>query len=122
MQATQNAAQPKILVIQNDFVSEMKLALEYAGRSGEDPDAMRDQLAAILQAQGISAAILDTALDCHAAASLADALLDLDVPFVFAGKGDEWDVPDHVIAHTMAPALANLTVLGQSILGRPTYH
>lgn len=121
-QVSENSSQPKILVIQHDFVSEMKLALEYAGLSGSDPEAIRDQMANILQHQGIGAAILDTELDVDAAASIADALLDLDIPFVFAGKGSEAEVPEHVMAHTMAPTLANLTALGQSILGRPTYH
>lgn len=122
MQAVENVDQPRILVIQNDFVSEMKLALEHAGLSGEDPDAIRDQMAAILERQGISAAILDTELDFNAASTIAGALLDLEIPFVFAGKGSQSEIPEHVVASTMAPGLANLTVLGQSILGRPTYH
>jgi hypothetical protein len=116
MEAPQTIAQPKILVIQNEFVAEMRLALEYAGRQGHDPEAIRDQMESILKTQGIGAAILE------AAATIADALLDLDIPFVFAGTEDETEVPEHVMAHTMAPDLANLTVLGQSILGRPTYH
>lgn len=122
MQAPQTVPQPKILVIQNEFVAEMRLALEYAGRQGDDPDAIRDQIAVILRAQGIGAAILDTGLDTEAAATIADALLDLEIPFVFAGTESGTEVPEHVMAHTMAQHLANLTVLGQSILGRPTYH
>ena len=122
MQIPQAIAQPKILVIRDEFVSEMKLALEYAGRSATDGDAIREQIAAILESQGIGAAILDTELDIDEASPIVDALLDLEIPFVFAGKGDEAEVPERVVAHTMEPALANLTVLGQSILGRPTYH
>ena len=41
---------------------------------------------------------------------------------VLTAAVDETEVPEHVMAHTMAQDLANLTVLGQSILGRPTYH
>jgi len=122
MQVPQTTAQPKILVIQNEFVAEMRLALEYAGREGRDPDAIRDQIASILKAQGIAAAILDTGLETEAAATIADALLELQIPFVFAGADDETEVPEHVMSHTMTQDLANLTVLGQSILGRPTYH
>ena len=122
MQAPQTVPQPKILVIQNEFVAEMRLALEYAGRGADDVDALRDQMESILRAQGIGAAILDTGLETEAVASIADALLDLEIPFVFAGTEDETEVPEHVMAHTMAQDLANLTVLGQSILGRPTYH
>jgi len=122
MQMPQAVAQPKILVIRDEFVSEMKLALEYAGRSGDDRDAIREQIATILESQGIGAAILDTELDLDAASPILDALLELDIPFVFAGKGDEAEVPERVLTQTMEPALANLTVLGQSILGRPTYH
>lgn len=114
--------QPKILVIQNDFVAEMRLALEYAGREGDDPEAIRDQMESILRLQGIGAAILDTGLELDAATAIADTLLELDIPFVFAGTDKPSDMPEHVIAQTMAPDLANLTVLGQSILGRPTYH
>ena len=122
MQMPQAIAQPKILVIRDEFVSEMKLALEYAGRSGDDHEAIREQIATILESQGIGAAILDTELDLDAASPIVEALLELDIPFVFAGKGDEAEVPERVLAQTMEPALANLTVLGQSILGRPTYH
>lgn len=122
MQMQQAIAQPKILVIRDEFVSEMRLALEYAGRSGDDRDAIREQIATILESQGIGAAILDTELDLDAASPIVDALLELDIPFVFAGKGDEGEVPERVLTQTMEPALANLTVLGQSILGRPTYH
>ena len=68
MQAPQTPAQPKILVIQNEFVAEMRLALEYAGRQGHDPDAIREQMASILKAQGIGAAILDTRLSLFACA------------------------------------------------------
>jgi hypothetical protein len=122
MQVPQAISQPKILVIRDEFVSEMQLALEYAGHAGDDRDAIREQLATILEIQGIGAAILDTELDIDAAAPIVDALLELEIPFVFAGKGDEAEVPERVLAQTMEPALANLTVLGQSILGRPTYH
>jgi hypothetical protein len=76
----------------------------------------------ILKAQGIGAAILDTSLETEAAATIADALLALEIPFVFAGTEDETEMSEHVMAQTMTPELANLTVLGQSILGRPTYH
>lgn len=122
MQVPQTVPQPKILVIQNEFVAEMRLAIEYAGRGGQDPDALRDQMETILKAQGIGAAILDTGLEIEAAAVIADALLDLEIPFVFAGTDDEAEMPEHVMAHTMTQDLANLTILGQSILGRPTYH
>ena len=122
MQAPRTVPQPKILVIQNEFVAEMRLALEYAGRQGRDPEAIRDQIEAILKAQGIGAAILDTGLEIEAAATIADALLNLEIPFVFAGTEDEMEMPEHVMAQTMTQDLANLTVLGQSILGRPTYH
>jgi hypothetical protein len=122
MQAPQITPQPKILVIQNEFVAEMRLALEYTGRKGREPQAVRHQIEAILKAQGIGAAILDTGLETEAAATIADALLDLEIPFVFAGTEDGTEVPEHVMVHTMAQHLANLTVLGQSILGRPTYH
>lgn len=122
MPSLADANQPKILVIQNEFVAEMRLALEYAGREGHDPEAIRDQMESILKMQGIGAAILDTGLDLDTATTIADTLLELDIPFVFAGPDELGDIPEHVMAQTMAQDLANLTVLGQSILGRPTYH
>lgn len=122
MFSTADANQPKILVIQNEFVAEMRLALEYAGRGRHDPDAIRDQMEFILKAQEIGAAILDTGLEPDAAAPIVDALIELDIPFVFAGADEPGDLPEHVMAQTMDQTLANLTVLGQSILGRPTYH
>lgn len=117
-----NANQSKILVIQNEFVAEMRLALEYAGMARNDPDAIRDQMQSILSMQGIAAAILDTGLELEAATTIADTLLALDIPFVFAGTDEQSDMPEHLMAQTMAQNLASLTVLAQSILGRPTYH
>lgn len=122
MLSTADVNQPKILVIQNEFVAEMRLALEYAGRESDDPDAIRDQIEFILKVQEIGAAILDTGLELDAAAPIVDKLIELDIPFVFAGTGEPGDMPEHVMAQTMDQDLANLTVLGQSILGRPTYH
>ena len=122
MPSLADANQPKILVIQNEFVAEMRLALEYDGREGHDPEAIRDQMESILKMQGIGAAILDTGLDLDAATTIADTLLELDIPFVFAGPDALGDIPERMMAQTMTPDLANLTVLGQSILGRPTYH
>jgi hypothetical protein len=122
MPSPASADQPKILVIQSEFVAEMRLALEYAGRQGNDPEAIRDQMLSILRLQGIGAVILDTGLELEAATTIADTLLELDIPFVFAGTDEQSDIPEHVMAQTMAQNLANLTVLGQSILGRPTYH
>lgn len=114
-------AQPRILVIQNEFVDELKLALEYVAGE-QDEDTFRDQMAAILSAQSISAAILDTGLDIAAAAKIAETLCELEIPFVFAGPEEPSDLPQHVMSHTMDPDLANLTILAQSILGKPTYH
>ena len=122
MHTIADANQPKILVIQNEFVAEMRLALEYAGRELDDLSAICDQIVSILRMQGVGAAILDTGLDLDTATTIADTLLELDIPFVFAGTDEMGDMPEHLVAQTMAPNLANLTVLGQSILGRPTYH
>jgi hypothetical protein len=122
MHASATISQPKILVIQNELLGEMRLAREYAGREPDDAEALREQLAAIVEAKEIGAAILDTDLDIDAATAIADILVDLEVPFVFAGSGDTTEVPEQVMALTMAPDLASLTLLGQSILGRPTYH
>ena len=122
MQNSATTERPKILVIQNEFVREMRLALEYAGRDAHDVDALRVQLTSIVQVSEIGAAILDTELDLDTATSIADVLIELNVPFVFAGRGDSAEVPETMMALTMAPALAGLTMLGQSILGRPTYH
>ena len=122
MQASSGFAQPRILVIQNEFINEMRLALEYAGQALDDPDAIREQLADILQQHGIDAAVLDAGLDLGTVASIAGALADMDIPFVLGGPDSQTEMPGYLVAQTMAPELANLTVLAQSILGRPTYH
>jgi hypothetical protein len=122
MQEIQNPLQPKILVIQNEFVSEMRLALEYAGFGLNDPSAMKQQITSILENQAISAAILDTSLDRQAATSIADILVELDIPFVFAGSDSQSEIPERVTAYTMAPDMANLTVIAHSLLGAPTLH
>ena len=122
MLETENPLQPKILVIQNEFVSEMRLALEYAGFARNDASAIKQQITAILQQQSISAAILDTSLEQQAAASIADILVELDIPFVFAGSDSQSEIPERVAAYTMAPNMANLTVIAHSLLGAPTLH
>jgi hypothetical protein len=122
MLETENPLQPKILVIQNEFVSEMRLALEYAGFGLNDPSAMKQQITAILEQQSISAAILDTSLEQQAATSIADILVELDIPFVFAGADNQAEIPERVAAYTMAPDMANLTVVAHSLLGAPTLH
>lgn len=118
----ENPVQPKILVIQDDFVSEMRIALEYAGFALTDPSALKQQIAAIFESQSISAAILDISLEQQAATSIADILVELHIPFVFAGNDSQSEIPERVTAHTMAPAMANLTVIAHSLLGAPTLH
>lgn len=122
MQEMQNPLQPRILVIQDEFVNEMKLALEYAGFARNDAEAIKNQMAAILEQQSIGAAILDTSLERNAAASIADILVELDIPFVFAGNEDQFELPPALATHTMAPEMANLTVIAHSLLGAPTLH
>ena len=122
MQEMQNPLQPRILVIQDEFVSEMRLALEYAGLSRNDSDAIKQQIAAILEQQSIGAAILDTSLERKAAESIADILVELDIPFVFAGSDDQFELPERVASYTMAPEMANLTIIAHSLLGAPTLH
>ena len=122
MLETENPLQPKILVIQNEFISEMRLALEYAGFRLNDPSAMKRQITNILENQSISAAILDTSLEQQAATSIADILVELDIPFVFAGSDSQSEIPERVAAYTMAPNMANLTVIAHSLLGAPTLH
>lgn len=122
MLETENPLQPKILVIQNEFISEMRLALEYAGFGLNDPSAMKRQITTILENQSISAAILDTSLEQQAATSIADILVELDIPFVFAGSDSQSEIPERVAAYTMAPNMANLTVIAHSLLGAPTLH
>ena len=122
MLETENPLQPKILVIQNEFISEMRLALEYAGFGLNDPSAMKRQITNILENQSISAAILDTSLEQQAATSIADILVELDIPFVFAGSDSQSEIPERVAAYTMAPNMANLTVIAHSLLGAPTLH
>lgn len=122
MHASATTTQPKILVIQDELLGEMRLAREYAGQATNDHEALRMQLAAIVDAKEVGAAILDTALDIGDTTAITEILIDLAVPFVFAGRADSAEIPGEVMALTMAPDLANLTLLGQSILGRPTYH
>jgi hypothetical protein len=122
MQHVQANEQARILVIQDEFVKEMRLALEYAGFERDDTSALKQQMITILQTQSIAAAIVDTALEKQAAHSITDVLFDLSIPFVFAGKENETEIGEELAYHAMAPDLANLTILAQSILGRPTYH
>ena len=69
----------------------------------DDPDAIREQLADILQQHGIDAAVLDAGLDLGTVASIAGALADLDIPFVLGGPDSQTEMPGYLVAQTMAP-------------------
>ncbi len=71
-------------------VSEMRLALDMLVRT-DDPSAIK-QITTILRTNRFQRT--DTSLDRQAATSIADILVELDIPFVFAGNDSQSELPD----------------------------
>lgn len=103
-----------ILVIEDDFIDELRIAFECYEKGGSHPYNVREQTIALLEGSDIGAAILDGHLDRETSEPIADALKALGIPFV----NSEFDVG----GNGMEPAMAELTLLAHQIFGPPTFH
>lgn len=103
-----------ILVIEDDFIDELRIAFESYEKVGSRPCSVRDQTIALLEGSDICAAIFDGHLDRETSEPIADALKALGIPFV----NSESDVG----SNAMEPAMAELTLLAHQLFGAPTFH
>jgi hypothetical protein len=114
--------QRRILVVESDFVDELRIAFEGSAFPDAQSMNLRDQTIAILEGSDIEAAILDGQLDRDQTDQIADGLAALGIPFVFADPHAPALMPEHLAAFTMTPRGGELERIAHSLFGSPTYH
>ncbi len=114
--------QRRILVVESDFVDELRIAFEGSAFPEAQSMTLRDQTIAILEGSDIEAAILDGQLDREQTDQIADGLTALGIPFVFAEPHTPELMPDYLTAFTMTPRGGELERIAHSLFGSPTYH
>jgi hypothetical protein len=117
-----NVAQRRILVVEGDFVDELRIAFEGYDLTGAQSMNLRDQTIAILQGTDIEAAILDGQLDRDQIMQIADGLTELGIPFVFSDTRDPVQTPERLAAFTMTQSGFELEMIAHRLFGPPTYH
>jgi hypothetical protein len=116
------AAQRRILVVEGDFVDELRIAFEGYGLDEAGKMNLRDQTIAILEGSGIEAAILDGHLDRDQTTQIAAGLAELGIPFVFSDTHDPAQLPEHLAAFTMTESGRELELIAHRLFGPPIYH
>jgi len=117
-----NQEDRRILVVQEDFVDEMTIALETNGGPSAISMDITDQTISILKGSNIGAAIFDRHLDPDKAVQIADALVSLGIPFVFANAEETASLPERLMAFSMTESSPELQLIAHQLFGRPTYH
>lgn len=122
MQERPNVIRKKILVVEDDFIEEMRIALDnqafYSGKSM----GVRDQAIAVLTGSDFEAAILDSHIDRDKSVPIAEALASLGIPFIFAGTDTEAGMPHGLAYYSMNESTAELTLIAHQLFGSPTFH
>jgi hypothetical protein len=116
------AAQRRILVVEDDFVDELRIAFEGYGFHEAQSMNLRDQTIAILQGADIAAAILDGQLDREQTEQIADGLTALGIPFIFSDTHDPAQMPGYLAAFAMTQSGHELELIAHRLFGPPTYH
>jgi hypothetical protein len=114
--------QRRILVVESDFVDELRIAFEGSGSLEAQSMNLRDQTIAILRGSDVEAAIFDGQLDRDQSMQIADGLAALGIPFVFAESHDAAQLPEHLAAFTMTESGGELELIAHRLFGPPTYH
>ena len=88
-------ARRRVLVVEDEYfiADDMVRILEKLGAHVVGPVPSKDRALALLERDRVDAAILDINLQGEAVYPLADALLERDIPFVFATGYDQSVVP-----------------------------
>lgn len=111
----------KILIVERDFLDEMRIALE--GRDSKVRSMpIRDQTIAVLEGSDVEAAILDWRLDRELCVQIADALTSLGIPFVLTDAHEPALLPGHPATLDTTDGAGELELIAQHIFGPPTYH
>jgi hypothetical protein len=116
------ASRRKILVIESDFLEELRIALEGSGSAAAKSMDLTDQTVAALQGSDIGAAIVDSHLDSEKSVQIADALIALGIPFVFAEGSAPAQLPERLSAIGMMESTADLQLIAHQLFGAPTLH
>lgn len=114
--------QRRILVVESDFVDELRIAFEGSTFPEAQSMNLRDQTIAILEGSDIEAAILDGQLDRDQTDQIADGLAALGIPFVFADPHAPALMQKHLAAFAMTQRGGELERIAHSLFGSPTYH
>lgn len=112
----------KILVVEDDFLEELRIALDNQTSATIRAMNIRDQTIAVLSGSDIEAAIVDSHIDREKSMEIADALTSLGIPFVFAGTDAEGIMPSYMNALGMDQSSAELTLIAHQMFGAPTFH
>ena len=112
----------KILVVEDDFLEELRIALDNQTSVAIRAMNIRDQTIAVLTGSDIEAAIVDSHIDREKSLEIADALTSLGIPFVFAGTNSESIIPGYMNALGMDQSSAELTLIAHQLFGAPTFH
>ena len=112
----------RILVVQDDFVEELKIVLDLNPNAATANMNLTEQTIAILEGSDIGAAIFDHNLDHASSAAIADALATLGIPFTFADTDDMLALPERLMTYSMTESSPELQMIAHQMLGPPTYH
>jgi len=112
----------RILVVQDDFVEELKIVLDLNPNASTAGMNLTEQTIAILEGSDIGAAIFDHNLDHASSAAIADALATLGIPFTFADTDDMLALPERLMTYSMTESSPELQMIAHQMLGPPTYH
>ena len=97
----------RILIVEDEYflADDIRQALSGCGAEGGGPVATVDAAMEVVRDQRIDAAILDINLRGQTSFAVADALLALDTPVVFASGYDETTIPARYrhVAHWVKP-------------------
>lgn len=112
----------RILIVQDDFVEELKIVMDLNLGSTTSGMNLTEQTIAILQGSDIGAAIFDHNLDPTSSVAIADGLAALGIPFIFVDADDMMGLPERLMAYSMSESSPELQVIAHQLLGSPTYH
>lgn len=112
----------RILVVQDDFVEELKIVMDLNPDASAAKMSLTEQTIAILQGSDIGAAIFDHHLDHASSAAIADALATLGIPFTFTDTDDLLALPKRLMTYSMTESSPELQMIAHQMLGPPTYH
>jgi len=112
----------RILIVQDDFVEELRIVMDLSPDAAAAKMSLTEQTIAVLRGSDVGAAIFDHNLDHASSAAIADALATLGIPFTFADTDDMLALPERLMTYSMTESSPELQMIAHQMLGPPTYH